>query len=209
MGRRRRHGGDDLWCRIGLPFNGEVACSSVVVVSPPPLGQLLEHDVAAYGDAPHNWVISPVCHRPGLVADEDHAAAVVIELLQMRRRRLGMSNAAERPEVLDARPCSLSKVRTWSCPHRSSTMNGSDPLNPSDEAIPELDRSSDPAIDAGWRPQCPAPIASGPGHRSHRTRQITCPRGGGVGRRRGSLSGTSGRAAAAVVRFWVNSPLAA
>jgi hypothetical protein len=48
-------------------------------------------------------VVSTVCLGAALVADEDHLAAMVLQLLQVRRRVSHIYNAPEHPEVVHHR----------------------------------------------------------------------------------------------------------
>jgi hypothetical protein len=98
---RRGRGSDDGWAIQRQIVDDEVPCSAVVVPVLAPLGRLVEDDIAADDNSIRRRVIESVSHGPGLVVDENCAAAAVVKLPWMWCRHLDMCDAAKRSEMVD------------------------------------------------------------------------------------------------------------
>ncbi|WVZ64979.1 hypothetical protein U9M48_014417 [Paspalum notatum var. saurae] len=107
-----------IWCsrsrihRVFLPrhhpvLDGESVLAAVVRASagsaasrPVPLRSLVEHHVTRHVHALRHRIIGPICLGPALIPDEDHLAAAILHLLQVRRRVLDIHDAPEGLQVM-------------------------------------------------------------------------------------------------------------
>ena len=74
--------------------------SQFLLSGPCPLCSLVEDDIAADVDASGHGVIDAIRLGDWLIPDEDHAAAAVIQLLQVQRGHLDVGDTPEHAEVM-------------------------------------------------------------------------------------------------------------